>query len=552
VQSEQAAPGWRVLRDSLIEQFGILGRTCKGVEDLIGNTNVHIVPAQRLAGHSGRDPSLPQKREKARRQWLVVLTLLLSDVLLAGLLWGLAVVLYGALGQGPLLAGTALLAYVATNTVVWVGMRALLSLYPGYGLNSAEELRRQTLATVAALAVVLVLAFGAQAGEQLSRLLVALNFAGCLLLTPLVRHLAKRAMAKAGLWGKPVVVLGAGEAGRQLVRTLKEEWGLGFDPSCVFDFPLTSRERAFHNVLEFPLASGGRVSEGVPRGESRGESVVDALRRTERQGVDTVIFAMPHVRREDLVGYAEVGRRCFEHVVVIPNLGGVTTSAVTARDLGGVCGVEIKHNLLDPWALRAKRTLDLVLTVIGGIFVLPLLGAISVVVWVSSPEDGVFYKAQRMGKDGKLFSCLKFRTMAPDAEDKLRRMLEEDPKAREEYLTYHKLREDPRVTRVGRILRKTSLDELPQLVNVLKGEMSLVGPRPYLPRESEKVGDAQEEVLRVPPGMTGPWQVGGRSRTTFEERVRMEDYYVRGWSVWLDLVLLARTAGVVLFDREAA
>ena len=122
---------------------------------------------------------------------------------------------------------------------------------------------------------------------------------------------------------------------------------------------------------------------------------------------------------------------------------------------------------------------------------------------------------------------------------------------REEYLRYHKLRDDPRVTRVGRFLRKTSLDELPQLWNVLRGEMSLVGPRPYLPRESEEIGEAQEEVLRVPPGITGPWQVGGRSHASFEERVRMDAYYVYNWSVWLDLVLLARTVKALTLDRAA-
>jgi len=136
--------------------------------------------------------------------------------------------------------------------------------------------------------------------------------------------------------------------------------------------------------------------------------------------------------------------------------------------------------------------------------------------------------------------------MVPEAEEKLQRLLEENPKLREEYLTYHKLRDDPRVTRVGRFLRKFSLDELPQLWNVFRGEMSLVGPRPYLPHESEKIGATQDEVLRVLPGMTGPWQVAGRDHASFKERVRMDAYYVRDWSVWIDLVLLARTLEILL------
>ena len=156
-----------------------------------------------------------------------------------------------------------------------------------------------------------------------------------------------------------------------------------------------------------------------------------------------------------------------------------------------------------------------------------------------------------MGRNGSLFSCIKFRTMVNDAETLLQRMLEEDAELREEYMRYHKLRDDPRVTRIGKFLRKTSLDELPQLWNVLRGEMSLIGPRPYLPRESKEIGATQSDILRVPPGMSGPWQVAGRNQSSFEDRVCMDDYYVHDWSVWLDIVLLARTVKTVLLSRGA-
>jgi lipopolysaccharide/colanic/teichoic acid biosynthesis glycosyltransferase len=156
-----------------------------------------------------------------------------------------------------------------------------------------------------------------------------------------------------------------------------------------------------------------------------------------------------------------------------------------------------------------------------------------------------------MGKDGKLFSCVKFRTMVPDAEVLLQQMLAEDAQMRDEYFKYHKLRHDPRITRVGGFLRKTSLDELPQLWNVLRGEMSLVGPRPYLPRESTDIGATQSEILRVTPGITGPWQVAGRNHTSFSERIRMDERYVRDWCVWLDVVLLVRTVQCLLVSRDA-
>ena len=141
--------------------------------------------------------------------------------------------------------------------------------------------------------------------------------------------------------------------------------------------------------------------------------------------------------------------------------------------------------------------------------------------------------------------------MHGDAERMLNECLQRHPSLQAEWEQNHKLRDDPRVTRVGRFLRKTSLDELPQLWNVLRGEMSLVGPRPYLPRESEEIGITQSEILRVPPGITGPWQVSGRNRAFFSERVQMDACYVRDWSMWLDILLLIRTVKTLLFDRAA-
>jgi len=259
---------------------------------------------------------------------------------------------------------------------------------------------------------------------------------------------------------------------------------------------------------------------------------------------------MPHTRHEHLAKFVNLAGLTFRHIVVIPNLGGITNSAVVARDLAGTFGVEINHDLLNPWAHRVKRVLDIVATLIGGILILPLILSLCMLVRIES-RGPVFYKDQRMGRNGKLFSCVKFRTMVLDAEALLQQMLADDEEMREEYLKYHKLRDDPRVTRIGRFLRKTSLDELPQLWNVLRGEMSLVGPRPYLPRESEDIGTTQKEILRVTPGITGPWQVAGRNHTSFSERVQMDADYVHDWSVWLDLILLVRTVWCVLLSRNA-
>lgn len=452
-----------------------------------------------------------------------------SDVLLACLVWGAALAMQNAWGQGPL-SGVST-ATIVPSVVAWVGSRALLGLYPGYGLDPVEELRRQTYAVVATLAATAIFGFALHYEQTLSRLLIVSSFLGLLVLAPFVRYLVKRELHRVGLWGRSVVVLGSGEPGARLVKLLREEWQLGYKPVAVFDST---------------MAPVDGLLEGVPY---RG-NLIDAMFSDWEQEADTAIFAMPYTRRERLAKYVGWASGRFRHVMIIPNLSGVTNSAVVARDLAGTFGVEIRYNLLNPWALRTKRVLDLAATTVGGILILPLIAVLCLLVWAES-GGSIFYKDLRTGRDGKLFSCLKFRTMVPDAEAMLQRMLEENEEMREEYAEYHKLRDDPRVTRVGRFLRKTSLDELPQLWNVLAGEMSLVGPRPYLPRESGDIGDTQGEILRVPPGITGPWQVAGRNAASFGERVQMDAHYVRDWSVWLDLVLLARTAKCVLSGSDA-
>jgi len=503
----------------------------EGEEWYLDAEGIDIVSETSHLGKTGPALStLPARRARTRAQGLVVSVLLLSDTLLAFGVWEVAVMLQGLWGQGPLVQEIASTTTVA-NTAIWLGLRALLGLYPGYGLSQTEELRKQTQAVIATLGTTAIIALAFQVGDVLSRLLLILGFLGLAVLAPLVRSAVKRVLREAGIWGKPVVILSFGEAGGRIVELLTKEWRLGFRPVAIFD----SR-----------VAPAGGMLEGVPYGGT----VTDALRLSGECGANTAIFAMPHTRREHLVKYIQRARMGFRQVIVIPNLYGITNSAVVARDLAGVFGVEIGQNLLDPWTRRTKRALDLAATLTGGIFVLPIFVMLFLFVWLDS-RGPVLYKTKRMGRDGKLFECIKFRTMVPEAEAALQELLEEDPRAREEYTKYHKLREDPRVTRAGRFLRRTSLDELPQLWNVVCGEMSLVGPRPYLPRESADIGASQDDILRVTPGVTGPWQVSGRNHLSFGERVQLDIHYVRNWSVWLDFLLLARTVRCVLFDRGA-
>jgi lipopolysaccharide/colanic/teichoic acid biosynthesis glycosyltransferase len=174
------------------------------------------------------------------------------------------------------------------------------------------------------------------------------------------------------------------------------------------------------------------------------------------------------------------------------------------------------------------------------------------IAWRIAREDGSpsLFAHYRVGRSGELFRCLKFRTMAHGADEILRDLLADDAMAREEWERDHKLRNDPRITGFGRFLRRTSLDELPQLINVVRGEMNLVGPRPIVVKELRRYGHAKFHYLSVKPGMTGLWQVSGRNRTSYEDRVRLDRRYVEQQSLWLDCVILARTIPVVLFKQN--
>jgi Undecaprenyl-phosphate galactose phosphotransferase WbaP len=202
------------------------------------------------------------------------------------------------------------------------------------------------------------------------------------------------------------------------------------------------------------------------------------------------------------------------------------------------------------WNLGSKRLLDLFIVIFGGIIMLPFLLLIALLIKLSS-KGPALYRHKRLGQNGREIGVFKFRSMVADADEKLTVMLEKDPKLREEWEGYHKLKNDPRITGIGKFLRRTSFDEFPQLLNVLAGEMSLVGPRPVTKEEVEKYGENYHRIFSVKPGMTGLWQVSGRSDTDYNERISYDSYYLQSWSVWLDLWVLYKTLGVVLWGKGA-
>ena len=399
-------------------------------------------------------------------------------------------------------------------------------LLPGWGLGAVEELRRVVLvlAGVFALTVVGLWLANANAGPAAASSRLTLGAAGvlALALVPMARWSVKAALVRRDRWGVPAVVYGAGRAGAIVVRQLQEERGIGYTPVAVFSDDLD--------------AWGGHL-DAIP-------IVGDTSRVAPEAAV--AFLALPEADRDRQIDLLEGPLSCYPTVVVVPDLFEAPSLWVTPRDIAGVLGLELQSTLTRAAPRLLKRAVDL--AVVVGLAPLwgPLVGLLAAWVWAAD-RAAPFYGQTRVGQDGRTFTAWKLRTMVPDADAVLERALAADPALREEWETFFKLGDDPRITAPGRLLRRTSLDELPQLVNVLRGEMSLVGPRP-LPayHHGELPGRVRSLRERVRPGITGLWQVSGRSDAGSVGMERWDPYYVRNWSPWLDAVILVRTVRVVL------
>ena len=198
-----------------------------------------------------------------------------------------------------------------------------------------------------------------------------------------------------------------------------------------------------------------------------------------------------------------------------------------------------------------KRVFDILFSLIGLIVLIPCIIIIKIANMLTKDFNSVFYTQDRIGKNGKIFKLYKFRSMIPNADKVLEEMLKEDNEITREYKLNKKLKNDPRISKVGKVIRKLSIDELPQVINILKGDMSLIGNRPYLPREKKDMGKYYKEIIKTRPGLTGYWQVNGRSATTFKDRLKLESYYSKHCGLKMDIKIFFKTFKVVLFKDGA-
>ena len=387
-------------------------------------------------------------------------------------------------------------------------------LYPGFGRNPADELRKLSVATSVVYAALAVTIFLLKDAATYSRGTFLLAWSDTLILVPLLRSVVRSVCSPKSWWGNPVVIVGARGVTVALAAALESQPELGFKPVAILEEP--------------------RLAAAMARD----------------RGIRHVILAMSEIPRETLRTFFEECGDSFSDVIVIPDLVGFSSLWAEPRDLRGTLGLEIQQKLLIPRARVLKRVIDVLLVVMFSLVALPLIVAIAASIKLTSAGPA-FFGQRRYGRKGEPFMAWKFRSMAADASQALERCLAADPALREEWRKSHKLRNDPRVTRIGRFLRRTSLDELPQLWNILRGQMSFVGPRPIVAEEIARYGESYSLYKKVTPGLTGLWQVSGRNNTSYEERVSFDLYYVRNWSLWLDLHVLARTVKVVVLGDGA-
>lgn len=352
------------------------------------------------------------------------------------------------------------------------------------------------------------------------------------------RYWGKLLLHRFGLGTQNLLVVGETDAARKIKGELLREKTLGY--RFVGFVPLDKREERW-------------LKKSENRSLYRLGSLAELEKVIMQRGIECVLIATPSATREKTSALADRVHRYVHHVLMIPEMrsGALLNSELYHLFVNQMFLIKVRNSLSEKPARFSKMFFDLSVVVLSLPLVLPLLALIALLVRLSSPGP-VLFRQVRIGKGGKPITVLKFRSMHRDAEAKLAALLAKDRHAREEWQRTQKLRHDPRVTRLGAFLRRTSLDELPQLINVLRGEMSLVGPRPVTAEELKtKYRDKADYYKLVRPGITGLWQISGRNDVSYEQRVNMDTWYVFNWSMHIDLVILYKTIWVVLGRKGA-
>jgi len=365
-----------------------------------------------------------------------------------------------------------------------------------------EEAKLSIKALLLSFVIVLAILMLTKTNQEYSRSFFVMYFLGLMIFLPAYKRVLKKILFKMGFFRKKVKIVGDKKQADVLAQEFNKNWYLGFKlvkkrPDIVF---IASRSISTTRIDQF-------------------------LRRYSLFVKD--IYVIPYM---NTINFSQ------SQIIEFFN---IKTSVI-----------KIENNLLKVENRFLKELFDKSLIIL----ILPLFLLFHIVISFFIKRDSkgaVLFKQNRVGKDKKIFQCFKYRTMLINSKDILKEYLQKNPDEVKYYKKYHKYKQDPRVTKIGKILRKLSLDELPQIINVLRGEMDLIGPRPYMPNEESELGEDLDLIVRVRPGISGLWQVSGRNNLSFDDRKTLDVWYIQNWSLWMDVIILFKTIKVVLLKTGA-
>ena len=396
----------------------------------------------------------------------------------------------------------------------------LMALYPAVGIGPVEELKRLTISTSFVMLTLITASFFLRVTTTFSRATLIIAWLLILIGNPVVRKVFRRMAIRLNFWGIPTMIVGDKKSVIRFQEYLSQYPLSGFWPV---------------------LCMAGVIQDIFPRDHGDGQFF---------SPIETLIIAEGRDKFDSVRHLITQRKYRFKHIIVLfdeENIGPIWFTPIMLVDN---MGLEVVHNLLDSTQKVIKRVMEMILMFLSIPFLLTLFVVVAFLIKVTSPGP-VFYKHKRIGLDGKEIWIWKFRTMTHNSEFALQEHIKENPVLQMEWKSSFKLKHDPRITTIGRFLRRTSLDELPQIWNVLKGEMSLIGPRPIVQAEIALYGDEFEIYKQILPGITGLWQISGRNDLPYHDRVKLDVYYIQNWSIWLDIHILMHTILSTLQARGA-
>lgn len=406
----------------------------------------------------------------------------------------------------------------------------------GRPLTFWEETKRLLKAnTIATILVVLFI--GLTRAWLISRSVIVLMWFIGIFLFPAARYFFKRMLFRMGFFKSTVVLYGAGMTGKAVLDGLAKHPELGLEVVGFID----DNPSALHKHM------------GVYRGKKI--DVIGAagefLTSHAAKSIDEIVITISEITRERLVNIMERCSEVVNRVAFVPDIFGAAIYTASFECIDTALVMKFDQNLIKLFPRTIKRAFDLVASGVLIFLLTPVWLAIFIAIKIDTGGD-VFYRQKRVARGGGVFEIWKYRSMVANSGPILQAFLAANPEAQAEWDEYRKLRGfDPRITAVGGFIRKWSIDELPQLFNVFMGHMSLVGPRPYLLEEIEDMGDYKDIIVKAKPGITGFWQVSGRNNLSFNDRLRLDAFYVKNWSFWLDVTMLFKTIPVIIHKEGA-